>query len=714
MQPDIDWYEAELERTRDELRQLHALARLGTWSWEIAANRIEWSDVLYDIAGWERGSPIDFSRYSRLLHPDDAEWVGATITKAVESGQGYRFEHRIVREDGAVRWLRSFGDVVRDENGVVTGLLGTAQDVTDIVSRQALEQENQRIRFIAHASEQLASSLDYETTLKNVAQLAVPIVADWCVVDILAAHGAPQRLALHHSDPAKVALVQEMSERYPSDPNSRHGVHEVVRTGKTIYVPEISAQLLRESAMDARHLELLESLGLRSYVIVPLHARGRVLGAITAVYAESGRTFDSLDVQLLEDLGRRGGIAIDNAMLVHTLEETQEKLEQQASTLEAQTVELEIQTEELQARTEQLAASEHRYEQILNSVEDKIFTKEPGSKVTWANRAACAYYGLTVDGLRSITDNIDDDVRVFETGQPVEVAWEPSSGPDGITRYFHTVKTPIFDADGQVIELVGVSRDVTTEARARKAIEEANRAKSDFLAVMSHELRTPLNAMIGYSDLLLEGLPAPIPDAARPSVQRIGLSAKHLLELIDEILLFSRLEAGREQLNVQHIELKSLVNEVCAIAEPLALQKGLLFTCTVDGAVTAPTDARKLRQILLNLVGNAIKFTESGQVLLDVVHAGEHVVISVADSGIGMTDEQRLRIFEPFYQVESSLGKRTSGTGLGLSISRKFAEMMGAELTVTSTPGSGSVFTLSLPLQPEDLLQQSEAAAEKA
>ena len=228
----------------------------------------------------------------------------------------------------------------------------------------------------------------------------------------------------------------------------------------------------------------------------------------------------------------------------------------------------------------------------------------------------------------------------------------------------------------------------------------ASRAKSDFLAVMSHELRTPLNAIIGYAELLMMGVPAAIPPQTHGHVQRIRTASRHLLEIVEEILTFSRMEAGREAVVRAPADAVGLVRDTIVLIEPMAREKGLDFITRVPNhAIAMETDAGKVRQILLNLLSNAVKFTEHGHVALTLTERDGGIVLVVEDTGIGISKENADRVFEPFWQVQQSATRQAGGTGLGLSVARRLARLLGGDLALESTPGVGSRFTVTLPLR---------------
>jgi signal transduction histidine kinase len=219
--------------------------------------------------------------------------------------------------------------------------------------------------------------------------------------------------------------------------------------------------------------------------------------------------------------------------------------------------------------------------------------------------------------------------------------------------------------------------------------------------VISHELRTPLTAVIGYAELLALGIPEPVTERQREQIERIEIAARHLLQLIEEILTITNLEAGTVSIRVQPVELSEILRRAEAIARPLALDKKIDLTVEpLAEEITLQTDPDRLLQIFLNLLSNAVKFTDDGSIVVKVTREADYVEVAVHDTGIGITPEQKDRIFEAFWQAEQPITRRAGGTGLGLTISRRLLALLGGEMTVVSEPGRGSTFAARIPLRP--------------
>ena len=255
------------------------------------------------------------------------------------------------------------------------------------------------------------------------------------------------------------------------------------------------------------------------------------------------------------------------------------------------------------------------------------------------------------------------------------------------------------DADlALAMELATRAAIAIDNARLYRSALAASEAKSAFLATISHELRTPLNAIIGYQSLLKEGIEGPLNDAQLKQLSRIRASADHLLALIDEVLTFSRVEAGKEVVQVDEVRLRPLIEEAVVMVMPLAEARGLSLRVDVPDAQLL-TDGGKLRQMLLNLLSNAVKFTDRGEVALRAREREDRVEFEVVDTGIGIARENLERIFEPFWQVEQSPTRRAGGTGVGLSVTRSLARILGGDVTVESRLGKGSTITVILPVR---------------
>ncbi|MEX2169007.1 MAG: ATP-binding protein [Pirellulales bacterium] len=310
--------EAE-RRMKGHEERLHAAleaGRMGTWEWDLSTNRVTWSAELECMHGLEPGAfPGTIEGFQNDIHPEDRDRVQARIQQAVETGQDYRVEYRIVIPDGTTRWVEARGKLTRDAAGMPLRMNGVCMDI----SQRKRDEED--LQFLAEASRSFSSILDYEKILNKIAELAVPHFADGCVVFVTEPSGVPRQIAVAHVDPAKAVIVQEYARRYPPDMNAAGGTGRVVRTGQSQLVEEITEAMLKATIRDAEQLRILSALEVKSYIGVPLKLPGHVFGALSFIASESGRRFSPRDLAVAEDLARRAAKAIENVRLYARLRE---------------------------------------------------------------------------------------------------------------------------------------------------------------------------------------------------------------------------------------------------------------------------------------------------------------------------------------------------------------------------------------------------------
>jgi PAS domain S-box-containing protein len=400
------------------------------------------------------------------------------------------------------------------------------------------------------------------------------------------------------------------------------------------------------------------------------------------------------------------------ALVMGRLRRSSADLTQRASALESE-------ISERQGVEEALRESEGKYRHIINAAADAIISIDEAGLVREFNRAAEQIFGFSTAEMlgKPLTAIIPERLRdqhiaglqrYLATGQRHLPRWQNIELP-GLTKdgreFPLEVSFSLLEA-GEKKFLTGVLRDITERKRAevelqktKEAAEAATQAKSEFLANMSHELRTPMNAIIGFTRLVMRRSKDILPTREHENLGKILISAEHLLALINDILDLSKIEAGRMEVHPVTIQLEALVDTCLRTVEPM-LKSDRLRLAKALAADLPPlvTDQDKLKQILMNLLSNAVKFTAGGSVTVSARHQDGAVALAVADTGIGIPADKLELIFEEFRQVDSSVVRNYGGTGLGLSISRRLARLLGGDLTVQSTVGVGSTFTVTLPL----------------
>jgi len=363
--------------------------------------------------------------------------------------------------------------------------------------------------------------------------------------------------------------------------------------------------------------------------------------------------------------------------------------------------------------------TETRFRVMADSMPQLAWMARPDGHIFWYNQRWFDYTGTALDqmqgwGWQAVHDpaELPRVIAGFKAALASGEPWEdvfPLRRHDGAMRWHLSRARPVRDERGAISLWFGTNTDVTEQKRtegqlieAKEAAEAASRSKSTFLANMSHELRTPLNAVIGYSEMLQEEAEEAGATSAVADLRKIHAAGRHLLGLINDILDLSKIEAGKMDLFLEPFDVAGLVRGVADTVRPLVERGGNALTVVCgEGLGAIHADLTKTRQVLLNLLSNASKFTQGGSVSLaagrERAGGDDWLVFRVRDSGIGMSAEQLARLFQPFTQADPSTTRRYGGTGLGLTISRRFCQMMGGDIEVRSEPGVGSTFTVRLP-----------------
>ncbi len=391
-------------------------------------------------------------------------------------------------------------------------------------------------------------------------------------------------------------------------------------------------------------------------------------------------------------------------------------------------------TAELRSANQGLRDSEALYSSLVENLPVHVLRKDRKGQFTFANRSFCRLLGKPFDEIvgksdfdfypRDLAEKYQSDDRVvLETGQLFET--EEQNQQDGNTRYVHVMKSPVHDAAGSIIGTQAIFWDVTARKEAEFALEQAkesaesaNRAKSAFLANMSHEIRTPMNAILGMTELVLADR---LSARQREYLSVVRESGEALVTVINDILDFSKIEAGKLDIQSEPFDLHDALGSTMKFLAVRAHEKSLELVHRVAPDVPRRVigDSTRLRQVLVNLVGNAIKFTDRGEVMLDVVRLPDHdrlmwIELRVTDTGIGIAQEKLAAIFDAFEQADTSTTRQFGGTGLGLAITHKLVELMGGSIEVVSEEQSGSCFHVVLPFEPiEEEATPAIAAAVK-
>ncbi len=511
---------------------------------------------------------------------------------------------------------------------------------------------------------------------------------------------------------------------------------DAARTGQPVVVNDVLS--------DPRFITVPELSATRAELAVPIEVKGRVIGVLD-VQSDRPYAFTRADVLLMTSLASAAGVALENARLfAETEAEAQrralisEVLQVAATTMDPH--ELLRRAAEAISRQLEMPVVVFEWEPEIESLRLVTARSASGAEIPFPRpdvRMNRQQAPPMVDALFRSEVTVLRDIPHLATGRMVGMArqWGLIDAalaplvirgqPLGLLALGRPPgHPPIDEGEVEFLGIVAANLSVAWEnarlyqeaVETAERLKEVDRLKSQFLANMSHELRTPLNSIIGFSRVILKGIDGPITEQQRQDLEAIFNSGQHLLGLINDILDISKIEAGKMELAFEPTDLQEIIRGVMSTAIALVKDKPIELQQSVPADLpTITADSRRVRQVLLNLVSNAAKFTDQGFIRVEAKVEGDHVVISVSDSGIGIPPEKLPRIFEAFTQVDASPSRKYGGTGLGLTISKSFIELHGGRIWVESEMGKGSRFTFTLPIQgPPQIRPEAGPRAEAA
>jgi PAS domain S-box-containing protein len=628
---------------RDSYAQLDTLlvsAPVGIGFWDRELRFVRVNDALAQL---NRHSPEEhIGKTLAEMIPKLAPHLEPLYRRVLETGEPVVHEEStdeaIAGPGDARHWLSSYYPV-RGDDGETSGIGGVIMEIT------GQKRADARLRLLAEAGELFSSSLEQEEILERIAHVVVPRIADACNI-YLARGDALDRVAYAHAEPEREQLMAAMPDRYVLGPEAPQLLREVIESGEPLLASTLGPELLAALEAIGVDREAFERVGSHSMMFVPFVSRGETLGVITLGAREPGRYTD-YDLELVQELAGRASAALDNARLVGELR-----------------------------RRAQAA-------QALEFVGDGVFLVGHDGVVLLWNPAAARITGLPEEGI--VGAPAAEALAGWPLGQGERPQTFPVDGPHG--ELWLSLTAAEFP-HGTVYAF----RDLTEE----RAVEQL---KSDFVSTVSHELRTPLAAIYGAAMTLQRS------DVELNDVQEAGMlgvisgESERLARIVNDILLASRLDSGAATVEIGRTDAAELARGVLAAAEAhLPPDVELVLSVPEPGPQVA-ADPDGLRQVLVNLVENAVKYSPNGGLVeVELEPADGRIRFAVRDSGLGIPASEHERIFEKFFRLDPNLSRGVGGTGLGLYISREIVRRMGGRIRVESEPGRGSTFSFELPV----------------
>lgn len=551
----------------------------------------------YEYTGTKLGE-TDGEAWNKLFYPGDQERAWKEWRHSLKTGDPYEIEYRLYHAPSqSYRWVIGRARPFRDATGEIAKWYGTCTDIDEQKRSEQLQ------TFLANASKELSSTLDYKVMLDKISKLSIPAISDWCTVDMCGENGTIEQVSIAHVDPTKISLVEDYRKHNPTDINSPTGLPAVVRTGKYEFYERITPAMIKQTLKGHKSLDFMLSLDLHSIIIIPLTINSKVVGGISFVSSDSGRYYTQADVLMAEELAARISLAMTNSKLYDdSMRELKHRKELEK--------ELRLEKQKLESRVKE------RTEQLQ----------------------------LTNAGLRE-----------------------------------------------EIVKRHAVEKELQENSQN---LARSNQELEDFAYVASHDLQEPLRKIQAFGNLLENEYSEKLGGEGSDYLSRMHSAAVRMSTLIDDLLSFSRVTTRQNP--TTRVNLNTIVSEVVGDLETRIKEvEGDVKVGVLPSAVADPTH---MRQLFQNLIANALKFSRPNVPPVVTIASSEdthNYEIRVSDNGIGFEEKYLDRIFSVFQRLHDR--KTYEGTGIGLAVCRKIVERYNGTITAESKKGKGSTFIIQLP-----------------
>ncbi|MEP6900381.1 MAG: PAS domain S-box protein [Actinomycetota bacterium] len=754
--------EEELKTNAARMAEAQAIAHIGSWEFEIAPNKVKWSDELYNIFGLiPQEYNGTYEGYLECVHPVDLERVKRTLEQAIREKKYTAYDYRIVRPDGTVRAVYANGVVTVDENGAAVKMSGTLQDISErIEAENALRQSEEKNRELIKNASDIIYTLDLAgrfTSLNRAGERLICYTEEEAmqmkIADVMSREDAARvhqgivncknaelpdfELEIIAKDGGRVTL--DISSRLIFNDGERIGYQGIGRDVTKRREAEIQLKnseefnrsIFENSPDCVMILEFdgtLHSMNTNGRCIMEIDDLAPLIGEVWVDFWQGEENKTARNAVDEARNGRSGNFEgfcktakgtmkywdVSVAPIFDAAGKPCRLISTSRDITERRRVAEDLQASETQLTEAQAIAHVGSWEWDIAE-----------NKVNWSDELF-RIFGLIPQEiditLETYLSFVHPDDREFVT-KSVERAisekiyYETDNRiiqPDGTVRVIRGNALVIVDENGFPVKITGTSQDITERKliedelkKTRDAAIESARLKSEFLANMSHEIRTPMNGVIGMTGLLLD---TKLDEEQFDYAETIRTSADSLLTIINDILDFSKIEAGKLHFEKLDFDVRNIVEATVGLLSERAQSKDLELVSLVasDVFTLVSGDAGRLKQVLVNLLSNAVKFTERGEVTVRVsketeTETHETIRFEVRDTGIGISAKQQKNLFQAFVQADGSTTRKYGGTGLGLAISRQIIEMLGGEIGLESTSGQGSTFWFVIRLEKQSL-----------